>query len=379
MVRRHWPKKKSNQSPMRRCHISSHLLHWIHFLRKCGPLQSHLPVVVVADSRKGRKWIALPCALFANIPRIAYSSDMTEPWTQILCGDALKQLKILPAESVNCCVTSPPYWQLRDYGVDGQIGLESSPEKYVKKLVAVFQEVKRVLRNDGTLWLNLGDSYAGSGKATGRTGEHESWHVRQPTPNSPILRPKNLVGIPWRVAFALQRDGWNLRADIIWHKPSCLPESIKDRPSRCHEYIFLLTKSRTYYYDIDATREPYKEVSFQRLRYSRKPFVTKTPGNYSRPSRQFGIACHPLGRNRRTVWTVAVSRSRGNHHATFPEKLIEPCILAGSPIGGTVLDPFVGSGTVLVVAKRLQRNGIGIDLNSEFAKISSERIREFDS
>lgn len=299
---------------------------------------------------------------------------MAEPSTQILCGDALKKLKTLPAESINCCVTSPPYWQLRDYGVDGQIGLESSPEQYVKKLVAVFREVKRVLRSDGTLWLNLGDSYAGSGKATGQTGEKENWHVRKPTPSSPILRPKNLVGIPWRVAFALQRDGWNLRADIIWHKPSCLPESIKDRPSRCHEYIFLLTKSRTYYYDIDATREPYKEVSFQRMRYSRKPFVTKTPGNSSRQSRQIGMACHPLGRNRRTVWTVAVSRSRGSHHATFPEKLIEPCILAGSPIGGTVLDPFVGSGTVLSVAQRFNRNGIGIELSPDFIESANERL-----
>lgn len=278
----------------------------------------------------------------------------------------------MPNQSAHCIVTSPPYWFLRDYRVKGQIGLETSVDEYVRKLILVFREAKRVLRSDGTLWLNLGDSYVGSGKAAGmkkvtqfgsviRSSQNQ---VHAMTPTSRRLGLKNLAGVPWRVALGLQQDGWILRCDMIWHKPNSTPESVRDRPTRNHEYLFLFSKSRRYFYDIDAIREPHATHSYRRMRYRHKPSSAKGARSHGNPLRSPKM-CHSLGRNKRSVWTISPANYRGNHHAVFPEKLIEPCILAGSPVGGTVLDPFVGSGTTLGVANRLGRNAIGIDLLPE--------------
>ena len=273
---------------------------------------------------------------------------MTEFKNRILQGDSLEVLQDLPDGLVNTCVTSPPYWGLRDYGVDGQLGAEPSPEEYVERMVTIFREVRRVLRNDGTLWLNLGDSYVGTGHkgqhrdpkyAQGRNGQARALNNKVDG-----LKPKNLVGIPWRVAFALQADGWYLRSDIIWHKPNAMPESVKDRPTKAHEYIFLLTKNPHYYYDADAVREE------TNTRSSRK-------------------------RNRRSVWTVPTRPFKGAHFAVFPPDLIEPCILSSAPEGGIVLDPFFGSGTTGLVARKHGRHYVGIELNSEYIELSRKRIK----
>jgi DNA modification methylase len=276
---------------------------------------------------------------------------------QILIGDCKELLKTLPDKSVNCCVTSPPYYGLRDYGVNGQIGLERSPDAYVAELVKVFREVWRVLRDDGTLWLNIGDCYSGSGIGN--------------------IRPKNLVGIPWRVAFALQADGWYLRSDIIWHKPNPMPESVTDRPTRSHEYIFLLSKSERYYYDYEAIKEP---AAWER--WGKQTVKKGNPGTVSwlREKTKEELANiggeNPKTRNKRDVWTVATQGSSIPHFAMFPEKLIEPCILAGCPEGGTVLDPFFGAGTTGVVAVKHLREYIGIELNPEYAQIAEMRAQE---
>ena len=253
--------------------------------------------------------------------------------------DCLEWLPGLEAESVNCCVTSPPYWGLRDYGVDGQLGLEKTPEEYVERMVGVFREVRRVLRDDGTLWLNLGDSYASGDLNTVHRGAVDSpkKHLQQDSKVSlqSGLKPKDLVGIPWRVAFALQADGWYLRSDIIWHKPNPMPESVRDRPTKAHEYIFLLTKKARYFYDADAVREPHARdwdpatnggSIGNRGSNWHADAKGKERGPHLLPAQK-----NPLGRNRRTVWTVSTKPFKGAHFATFPPDLIEPCILAGTP------------------------------------------------
>lgn len=260
-------------------------------------------------------------------------------------------MKAMPEKSVHCCVTSPPYFGLRDYDNDGQIGLEETPEAYISKLVSVFREVKRVLRDDGTLWLNLGDSYAGSGKGpAGNLGaKHNERHLEHKhggiVPDG--LKPKDLIGIPWKVAFALQADGWYLRQDIIWHKPNPMPESVRDRCTKAHEYIFLLSKSRRYYFDSEAMKEPTVQ--------SESGFGNET-------------------RNRRSVWSVNLRPYKGAHFATFPPDLIRPCVRAGCPIGGVVLDPFAGSGTTAQVAFEEGRLSVLCELNPSYVKLIEERL-----
>ncbi len=303
---------------------------------------------------------------------------MAERAETIVIGDCLEILKTLPDESIQCCVTSPPYWGLRDYGVPGQLGLEPTPDEYVQHLVQVFREVRRVLKESGTLWLNLGDSYTSGGR---RSRDHDKRYdgrfvsTRAETP--PGLKPKELVGIPWRVALALQADGWYLRSDIIWHKPNAMPESVSDRPTKAHEYLFLLTKSPKYFYDRDAIREPHSPVSLARVKRGRssKHKWTDGPGHQTL-AEDIAKACHPKGRNKRTVWTIPTKGFRGAHFATFPEDLVRPCILAGAPLNARVLDPFLGSGTTGVVCKKLHRQFIGIELNPNYASLALERLQK---
>ena len=285
-------------------------------------------------------------------------------------------------ESIDCVVTSPPYWGLRDYGVDEQIGLESTPEKYVENMVNVFREIKRVLKSSGTVWLNLGDSYvsnpisangANEVRSNEETGGLQKGYSRRVTYRGGTLKPKDLVGIPWMVGFALRADGWYLRSDIIWNKPNPMPEPVKDRPTKSHEYIFLLTKSPTYYYDADAIREPLDTPLHKPGNKTAYGVVMRTDFGTAAMDRVWG---NPSGRNKRSVWTVNTHPYPDAHFATFPEKLVEPCILAGSPLGGTVLDPFVGSGTTLAVAQRLGRNGIGTDISSEYLALASKRLEK---
>lgn len=307
---------------------------------------------------------------------------------KILVGDNQQTLKTLPDQSVNCVVTSPPYFGLRDYGHDGQIGLEPTPEAYVAELVGVFREVWRVLRDDGTGWLNLGDSYASSGaidkRPDNRTNSDAGFIPRSkkrtaPTPAN--LKSKDLIGIPWRVAFALQADGWYLRQDIIWHKPNPMPESVTDRCTKAHEYIFLLSKSARYYYDNEAVKEEASDhpATANRRLYSDDSAVgTKAlHGNgWGQSGKGINGAYRTSTRNRRSVWTVATQPYSGAHFATFPPALIEPCILAGCPKGGTVLDPFGGAGTTGMVADRLGRDAILCEINPEYAELARRRIVE---
>ena len=303
----------------------------------------------------------------------------------ILIGDVRKRLSEIPSESVRTCVTSPPYFGLRDYGHDGQIGLEQTPEAYVAELVEVFREVRRVLADDGTLWLNLGDSYAGSGKganadgsvtATGKQATHKGTTLGTFTKSftGDGLKPKDLIGIPWRVAFALQADGWYLRSDIIWAKPNPMPESVTDRPTKSHEYLFLLSKSPKYFYDYEAIRE---EGVIKAGTKGAKGSVERSTTNKvnSRPPE---YKVYDGMRNKRDVWTINTKPFKGAHFAVMPEALVEPCVLAGSAEGDTVLDPFTGSGTVAVVANRHGRNFIGTELNPEYAEIARERISKAD-
>ncbi len=293
----------------------------------------------------------------------------------IITADASSALQSLPAESVQCCVTSPPYWGLRDYGVSGQLGLEKSPDEYVNNLRLIFEQVRRVLKADGTLWLNLGDSYN-----AGRNGGHPgggkqgyAWKgVQRSGNNVPGLKPKNLVGIPWRVAFALQADGWYLRSEIIWHKSNCLPESVTDRPTKAHEHIFLMAKNAKYFYDADAIREPHAADSIRR---TKRKFVYKhkPPGQTGHTRTPDGF-CHAKGKNKRDVWRVSTKPFKGAHFATFPPDLIEPCILAGSKPGDTILDPFFGAGTTGLVASKHGRKYIGIELNPAYVAIAEERL-----
>jgi DNA modification methylase len=346
-------------------------------------------------------------------------------------GDCRDILRTMPDQSVHCCVTSPPYFGLRDYGIDGQIGLETTPDAFVAEMVAVFREVRRVLRDDGTLWLNLGDSYAtqgGRGEASMAERGNPSVGARtvaaargsaSGTKMFAGIKPKDLIGIPWRVAFALQADGWYLRQDIIWSKPNPMPESVTDRCTKAHEYIFLLSKNARYFYDAEAIAEP----------ASYDPEKTKFPdgwdtgpgghGSFHRNGREKGRASgnkihkavteyerseseehrtKAVGRqganansslqmsgkggfvvekrNKRSVWEVTTQPFREAHFATFPTALIEPCIKAGCSIGGTVLDPFAGAGTTGMVADRLQRNALLIELNPAYAAMMDRRIRD---
>jgi len=375
---------------------------------------------------------------------------------EIKTGDCRDILKSMPDASVNCVVTSPPYFGLRDYGHDSQIGLEPTPAEFVASMVDVFREVRRVLRDDGTLWLNLGDSYAGSWGAQGRSGQMSDRSIISAQqvaaaakkasrtgsiPTGSGLKPKDLIGIPWRVAFALQDDGWYLRQDIVWSKPNPMPESVTDRCTKAHEYLFLLSKSQRYYYDAEAIAEQVSEASIARLSQdidsqtgsARVPGKTNgTMKAVGRPqtkraseiAREKGLtpahieAIRAVGiadtgkalvttngagkntdaikqlaaeakvalggyyreflmggtRNKRSVWEVATQPFKEAHFATFPPKLVEPCILAGCPIGGVVLDPFGGAGTTGLVADRLQRNAILIELNPQYAEMARNRI-----
>lgn len=292
----------------------------------------------------------------------------TRPY-RLLLGDCAETLRALPEKSIHTCVTSPPYFGLRDYGAEGQIGLEETPDAYVQRLVEVFREVRRVLRDEGTLWLNLGDSYASGGRKTRDVDKKlpsRGMGVR------PVdgMKPKDLIGIPWRVAFALQADGWYLRQDIIWHKPNPMPESVRDRCTKAHEYVFLLSKGPRYFFDSEAVKEPTQSDRAP----SRK---AKKAGAGRFELRGNGTPYDGTGetRNRRSVWTVTTKPFKGAHFATFPPDLIEPCILAGSPSGGTVLDPFGGSGTTAGVALKHGREAVICELNPEYAAMIPERIR----
>lgn len=270
---------------------------------------------------------------------------------EILVGDVLAGLNKLPDGRARCVVTSPPYWGLRDYGEAGQLGLERTPEQYVENMVEVFRSVKRVLADDGTLWLNIGDSYYnnfGGGSGTMTTGNATAVRQRgrHSVPKHDVLKLKDLVGIPWRLALALQADGWYLRQEIIWAKPNPMPESVTDRCTKAHESVFLLTKKPKYYFDKESMSEKSAEGS-----------------SYER-------------RNRRSVWTVATKPLKAAHFAVMPEALVEPCVLAGSAVGDTVLDPFSGSGTVGVVALRHGRNYVGCELNPDYATLSEHRISD---
>ena len=298
----------------------------------------------------------------------------------LVAGDCRAVLPTLDAESVNCIVTSPPYWGLRDYGHGDQIGLEKTPEAYVSELVAVFREVRRVLRADGTLWLNLGDSYA-AGCMTGRQGSNSSTGrnvgqaegTRLPARRAPDgLKPKDLVGIPWRVAFALQADGWYLRSDIIWHKPNPMPESVTDRPTKAHEYVFLLTKSARYWYDLEAVREPVSPFNEGAVSVAPHGEHVAEMGHRKQEIRRYAEI---KGANARTVWTIATQPYPEAHFATFPPALARRCILAGCPVGGTVLDPFSGSGTTGAVCVEEGRDFVGIELNPAYVGLAEKRLR----
>lgn len=327
---------------------------------------------------------------------------------QIITGDVLEVIKELPDCCCSTCVTSPPYYGLRNYGTYGQIGLEETPDKYIERLVEVFREVRRVLKDDGTLWLNMGDSYAGSNEngtrqTKWRTADvyksEKNYNLRKATGRKDDgCKPKDLIGIPWLLAFALRADGWYLRADIIWQKPNAMPESVKDRPTRAHEYIFLLSKSAKYYYNAEAVKEP--AVGFDnaapagsmgtarpnsRRRGNAKTFrgggaythdqAAENSASVERESH--GLTPNETGkRNRRTVWTIATRPYKGAHFATFPEELVRPCVLAGSRPGDTILDPFCGSGTTGAVAIQEGRDFIGIDINPEYCTMSEQRIKE---
>lgn len=314
----------------------------------------------------------------------------------LLTGDALDVLATLPEQSIQTCITSPPYFGLRDYGHDGQIGLEQTPDEYVAKLVQVFREVRRVLADDGTVWLNLGDSYAAqrggthqpaetlAGGKGGKTdtgervnrGRHDGTN---PTRNASAigLKHKDLIGIPWRVAFALQADGWYLRQDIIWAKPNPMPESVRDRCTKAHEYIFILAKSARYYYDAEAIAEPARYPNGSGNAAGNR--YIKAAETDPKMRTKAGLA--EIGardtRNKRSVWTVTTKPYKAAHFATFPPDLIEPCILAGCPEGGTVLDPFSGSGTTGQVALEQGRKYLGIELNPKYQGLAVSRIMPF--
>ncbi|RZI91634.1 MAG: site-specific DNA-methyltransferase [Pseudomonas sp.] len=335
---------------------------------------------------------------------------------RILVGDCIEMMRTLPDQSAHTCITSPPYFGLRDYGVHGQIGLESSPREFIDNLVAVFREVRRVLRDDGTIWVNMGDSYAGSWGAHGRDDMGlggQSLTARQVAasarkikkPNYDGFKPKDLMGLPWRLAIALQDEGWYLRQDIIWHKPNPMPESIKDRCTKAHEYLFLLSKGPRYYFDQDAIREPATASTLTRWNQdlAGQAGSDRVPGknngtmkavgrsrrnSFARDTKYSGgdhgqTGQHRTGRadidydetrNKRSVWTVATASFKGAHFATFPPDLIRPCVLAGAPRGGLVLDPFGGAGTSALVAMQEGRQSVICELNHEYADLARQRL-----
>jgi DNA modification methylase len=295
-------------------------------------------------------------------------------------GDVFDKLQEIESDSIQCVVTSPPYWGLRNYQMDDQLGLEETPEEYVENMVKVFREVRRVLKDDGTLWLNLGDSYNSQTGSGFNTNQNEGQNHRitdlQKMQGSLVkkigLKPKNLVGIPWRVAFALQADGWYLRQDIIWHKPNPMPESVTDRCTKSHDYIFLLTKSAQYFYDADAIREPAQDWGTR----DRSQFRDGTQDELLKHRGLKDANFANIGRNKRSVWTINTKPYKEAHFAVFPPKLPELCIKAGSSEGDVVLDPFFGSGTTGWVAQRLGRKWIGIELNPEYIKIAEKRFNQ---
>jgi site-specific DNA-methyltransferase (adenine-specific) len=300
---------------------------------------------------------------------------------QILQGDCIEMMRTLPDNSVNCCVTSPPYFGLRDYGCDGQIGMEETPDAFIAQLVSVFREVKRVLKDDGTLWVNIGDSYfnkqnsnrngLGGSLGDGAVRGGGEYKTQKRNAGTTGCKEKDLIGIPWMLAFALRADGWYLRQDIIWHKPNPMPESATDRCTKAHEYIFLLTKSPKYYFDHKAMQE--KAVSAGK---PRQFGATKQEGTLRN---DVGRVFEDNGlRNKRSVWTVNVKPYKEAHFATYPPELITPCILAGCPEGGTVLDPFGGSGTTAQVALQNKRNAILCELNPDYVKIIEKRLASID-
>jgi len=328
-------------------------------------------------------------------------------------GDCLETLRQMPGGMVQTCVTSPPYFGLRDYGHSGQIGLEATPDQYITKMIEVFREVKRVLKDDGTLWLNIGDSYTGSANNGGKSsktmdGTQAATGINLPAKRGEGMKPKDLIGIPWLLAFALRADGWYLRQDIIWHKPNPMPESVTDRCTKSHEYIFLLSKSERYYFDNGAIKEPAAPASIARWNQDIEGQIGsdrvpgKTNGNMKAvggkggknafrgqshqregdngPANREGRDMQDVGtsetRNKRSVWTVATTPYSGAHFATFPTALIEPCILAGAPAGGVVLDCFFGSGTTGQVAQALGRHYIGCELNPAYKPLQDERTAQ---
>ena len=322
---------------------------------------------------------------------------------QIYNSECLHGLRSLPDNCINCCVTSPPYYGLRDYGSDKQIGLEKTPEEYIQKLVAVFHEVKRVLKDDGTLWINIGDSYAGSMKGAAGYPDN-AMNYKQGTNRGTLgkatlvkqctgCKPKDLIGIPWMLAFALRADGWYWRDTIIYSKPNPMPESVKDRTTKSHEYILMFSKSRKYYYDYKSIQTKARESSLQRLEQDieKQQGSERVPGKRNgymkavgrKPRKNIDVRGGNQGNgdipnaimvNKRSVWTVAVTPMKEAHFATFPEKLIVDCIKAGCPECGVVLDPFMGSGTTAIVSRKLDRNYIGFEVNPDYVKIAEDRI-----
>jgi len=316
---------------------------------------------------------------------------------KLLQGDVFDCIQDIESSTVQCCVTSPPYYGLRDYGQTGQIGLEETSDEYIAKLVTVFRGVRRVLKDDGTLWIVIGDCYAGSRKG-GATHPENAGHYKQGTNRGMIgkpavtnvgwgdCKPKDLVGIPWMLAFALRADGWYLRQDIIYEKSNAMPESVKDRCTRSHEYIFLLTKQARYYYNSEAIKEPANPKS--NLNWERRGMSKdllppgqiysqhrlKRSGSKDRKIVDGKILSEGFTRNKRSVWTVATSSFSGPHFATFPPELIEPCILAGSKPGDLIFDPFAGSGTTLYVAEQLGRDSIGIELSPQYCNLIRKRL-----
>jgi DNA modification methylase len=303
---------------------------------------------------------------------------------KIYCMDCLDGMRKIDDNTIDCCVTSPPYWGLRDYGNDDQLGLEETPEQYVSNMVQVFAEVRRVLKPEGTLWLNLGDSYAMS-SMRGKNSEFKGAvnqsnvgivNIKKSIPDG--LKPKDLVGIPWRTAFALQADGWWLRQDIIWHKPNPMPESVTDRCTKAHEYIFLLTKSAKYYYDNEAIKEdsvdPVKSKKRYEYNFSGRPGLIMPDGKLQQIAPE-GKREFNLKRNKRSVWTVTTKPYKEAHFATYPPDLIEPCILAGCPDDGIVLDPFMGSGTTAEVALKHNRHFVGFEIGQKYVDIANKRIK----